>query len=45
MDYIRLMIKNDLKDISKRNFMLAPSELDMRGVPSQCGKVGAIMFS
>ena len=38
------MIKKVLKT-SKRDFGLAPTELDMRGVPSQCGKVGLQWFS
>ena len=33
------------KDISKRNFSLARSEVVNRGVPSQCGKVGSQWFS
>ena len=35
---IRLMINDNLKANSERDFSLAPSELDMRGIPSQVGR-------
>ena len=45
MAYIKSDDKEWLKNISKRDFSLAPSKLDMRGVPSQCEKVGSQFFS
>ncbi len=39
------MINKKLKNISKRDFSLAPSKLDMRSVISHCGNVDSQWFS
>ena len=39
--YYVMIVNRWVKDISKRDISLAPSELDLRGVNSQYGKVGS----
>ena len=42
--YQSMMIKNDLQEFQKKDYNIALSEQVMRGVPSQCGKVGSQQF-